>query len=615
MLRYMAFAWDSARSTPSLAARHLSDCLRSSDRAWKAVFSSDGISVYLAGASSKAPSYHPILADHGVVIGTLFRKKHTGSPQCPAGPLPIREAETVVDSCGRLLLQSYWGRYVAFVRTRDRGALSVVRDPTGNLACYHAEFQGVHLFFANVVDGFRLGALQLSVDETRLVARVATGPTILGGSALAGVAEVGRGECFTVHPRGHSRRLYWDPISISSSTQTWDLDTAADAVRSVFTECVNAWSTRFESVLVRLSGGLDSSCVAGALGKSPHRPSITCVTYYMPAALSDERPWARLACSTFPCIHVEHQRNVQVDLRRILDAAPTPLPVDYFLYLEITPIERELARQRKATATFTGDGGDTLFGSDCRDFLVSDYVRRYGLRPKLHRVAEQAALLTNTTVWFQLSRIFRRPEIRWAANAISPNRQLLSDSAKRAQNGPILTHPWFPDTRPESWALFVQLLPLVANIAVHDPFCPSHLDAPEIVDVIDSQPLVELCLQIPLFVHAARGVNRAILRRAMAGVVPAEILARTWKDRSPGSTETLLSHNLSFVREFLLDGYLTDSGLLDKAKLESYFSTPALKTSTFAHEVLDHVYVEAWYQLCRRASLHIPPRSCNVRTV
>jgi asparagine synthase (glutamine-hydrolysing) len=600
MLRYFAIFWDPLASSQVIAARVLTERITSSNERWHQAFLGSGVSVYITGLNVPGDSLHPLPCDHGVVLGTLFRSKQSPFGRCPPGPLPAADAERIVETQGRALVERYWGQYVAFMRSQERGIALILRDPTGNLSCYHGTFQGAHALFSSVVDYIRFADFPPAVDEELLRARVSLGPNMLAGCGLTGIREVGRGQCWVLREDGLEQRLYWDPKSIASDTATEDLDDAARAVRATLIACAEAWSTCFSSILLRLSGGLDSSSVLGALGAAAAQPRITCITYYMPNPLSDERPWARLASTVVPCQHLEFERDVRIDLRELLYASPTPLPVDYFLHLEISRAERELANARGATATFTGDGGDNLFGSDCRDFLVTDYIRRRGIHPHLYRVAEQAAMLTNTTVWYQLRKGFGYSERAWAQRTRAPGRQLIAESLRSAFKTLNQAHPWFQDHSADSLALFSQLLPIAVNTSTHDPFCPPQLSTPRTIDVINSQPLVELCLRIPLFVHAARGQNRATLRRAMRGIVPDQILRRTWKDRSPRSLEDLIDHNLPFIRELLLEGHLCHAGLLDKKKLETHFSRHHLESAALSYEILDHAYVEAWYQVCSR---------------
>src|SRR3546814_13913288 len=57
-------------------------------------------------------------------------------------------------------------------------------------------------------------------------------------------------------------------------------DEAADALRVALKHAIGSWSTCFDQILVGISGGLDSSIVAAALG--PRTPHLRCLTMVEP---------------------------------------------------------------------------------------------------------------------------------------------------------------------------------------------------------------------------------------------------------------------------------------------------------------------------------------------
>src|SRR6202034_2731130 len=104
-------------------------------------------------------------------------------------------------------------------------------------------------------------------------------------------------------------------------------------------------------VLQQLSGGLDSSIVLGCLADAPSAPDISCYTFYVPGAPSDERRWARYATHRRGLRHVE----VAGDLGKLLfkdrpALAPSVEPVSSSAQWLKGPLERRLASECGATA-------------------------------------------------------------------------------------------------------------------------------------------------------------------------------------------------------------------------------------------------------------------------
>src|SRR3546814_17889356 len=69
--------------------------------------------------------------DAGCVIGTLFHRH--GYPQ-EIEALSTPEQAEIIETCGRLLIQRYWGRYIALIQAPD--GLLALRDPGGMFPCH-----------------------------------------------------------------------------------------------------------------------------------------------------------------------------------------------------------------------------------------------------------------------------------------------------------------------------------------------------------------------------------------------------------------------------------------------------------------------------------------------
>src|SRR3546814_20065408 len=59
------------------------------------------------------------------------------------------------------------------------------------------------------------------------------------------------------------------------------------SLRVALKHAIGSWSTCFDQILVGISGGLDSSIVAAALG--PRKPHLRCLTMVEPGTDGDER--------------------------------------------------------------------------------------------------------------------------------------------------------------------------------------------------------------------------------------------------------------------------------------------------------------------------------------
>ena len=99
-------------------------------------------------------------------------------------------------------------------------------------------------------------------------------------------------------------------------------------MRATVRSCTQTLSAGHASLLHRLSGGLDSSIVAGCLGRASQEPPIACYTFFTPHGRSDERPWARLAAEHSGFEHLEYPViPAEIDFADLVRGRPATEPL------------------------------------------------------------------------------------------------------------------------------------------------------------------------------------------------------------------------------------------------------------------------------------------------
>src|SRR5688572_2749615 len=603
MFRYIALVWNVTNEQQSSTAESLDGRLRA--RHWTPAFLGKGLRVFCADAGSGMLRALQLANDAGVILGTLFERNRDiddDSPSRRATP-SARGTQAILASQGRWLTENCWGNYVALLHDASTGIVRVVKDPSGTLPCFTTNLEDVTIVFSHVGDCVELGARRFAVDRTYLRARV-LGFSDLQRNALEGVEQIRRGECVeldsTARPVIRSRRFYWDPFTYLQAQSTIDdPPRAAESLRATVRSCTQALSGGHASLLHRLSGGLDSSIVAGCLGRTSTPPRITCYTYFNPHGRSDERPWARLAAEHTGFEHLECPIvPAEISFADLVRPRPATEPLPLLAYLMRSTVEHRLAAERKATAVFTGDGGDSGFCSDSFAYAVTDYLRRHGPRLATLRLASDVALRTERSTGAVLLSSMRRwlfgARMREQIPALLMGSQLVSPQVRDGCAIPdSYPHPWFSQPGHVPWDVIrrlgiLVLTPEFYNVAnAADP-------EPEIVSPLYAQPARELFLRIPIHIHAEDGRDRGLARRAFAREVPQQILQRQWKDRAPGFHSELLLRNLDLVRELFLDGVLVREGLLDRAAVEAAFAAGPSKTEVLPAEIYRHLDVEVW---------------------
>lgn len=565
----------------------------------------------------------PLPDNRGVIFGSLYRSKKPSSRTNSVGTSQIRcrsisrdTLEHIVNSKGRSLVADFWGHYVVAIRHPDAPGALVLRSPVSALPCFHLQRDSVNVFFSHVEDCVALDLVKLSINWDSITAQVVGGDYVTSETALKEIRSVECGECVECGPRGCSATSYWDPRNLLTIGTVDDFTEAARAVGDTTQYCVNTVLSDHYHLLVKLSGGLDSSIVLSALNRAPHRPRLTAINYYS-RGCGDERFFARSMANAVDCRLVEQPRNDGLDLRRFEDCNPTVQPVLNFSAPDTESRTIALAREIGASAIVDGELGDNIFGSNLGVGALIECYRKSGIRRECLSAVFDYAMISRQSVWravalawMELRSLSRYPSF----NALGEMKQQYGECIARsmilasaeaeshyASMSDRFTHTWMKGSRllaPGSHSLLFGLI-TVTSPTYHSPFSSSG-DPPRISPLL-CQPLTELILGIPAHMHFKRGQNRALARTAFANSLPDVILSRGTGKGGPNLwAKDVVERNADYLRETLLDGVLAQMGLLDRRKLEAVLSPRIEKSTAIVGDIFAKLYIECWLRNWRK---------------
>jgi asparagine synthase (glutamine-hydrolysing) len=535
----------------------------------------------------------------GVILGRLFEKPD--ATRYAPGPVELdqQHSAAIVASAGRVLIDRYWGRYVAFLHEPESRSTYVLRDPTGHLPCFRYTSQGVSIYFSRAEDCLGLGLPKFSINWSFVAAYLCNWRLQNRETGLEEVAEVPAGECVEHHFGGATRSLlYWNPVELSRSRPLESFDSAVDELRGTTRACIWAWASCYPSIVHSLSGGLDSSIVLSCLRAAPSQPSITCVHYFHDAATDmDERGFARSVASHLDCQLIERRLEASsVKLEALSGVAKCPRPAVYQYSVQHGSFENDLALRTGASAVFKGIGGDQVFFQGRGELAVSDYLYSRALL-SAWRLSGHVARAERTSVWSVLKSGFARGLLRRPWNPLADvgrHQQLVKPeivAAVRADERWI--HPWLRsiDGVPEGKLQHVETM--FVPFDYYDPL--QRLVAAERVHPLFSQPVMEVCLRTPTYFMAAGGRDRAVARQAFARDLPKSIVSRQGKAGLDSYLQRVLDGNLQYIRAMLLDGYLVKQQLLDRRRVEAALAMPRPQLRRELVELfVYHLSTEAW---------------------
>jgi len=596
MFRYVGLAWDSAVAEHAGAAQRLSLAFRSRPQ-WRPELVRPGLHVYTAGARQGANGAYLLPAERGVVLGKLFRRSDFDHPTSPDLDLKPTEADKIQQTGGRALIEDFWGRYVAFLLD-EAGAIGVLRDPSGALPCFRMHHEGVSIVFSwleDVLDILPWVPIP-KVNWTSLAAHILF--VKLGGheTALEGVQQVLPGEAVPLAPDTAPPVLLWNAAKVAREPMDIDRGKAAELLRRTVRSCARSWANCHDSILLRLSGGVDSSILLSCLDPDGTLAQVTCLNYHSPGADSDERQYARLAAQRARRPLLERERATHVRLDRMLDVARTPGPSNYVGRLGAAGMDAVFASELGASALFTGAGGDQLFFELRCCWPAADYLHVRRLDTGFWAAAMDAARLGRVSVWKSLRQAIAdrvRPADPWqdAGRYLS---LINADALPRPGERERFVHPALLPGHGLPVGKLNQTLQLLHPVDYYDPY--DREAAPEAVDPLLSQPLIELCLRLPTYVLTHGGRGRALARQAFAADLPTEIANRRSKGGLEEHVQLVLQRNLDFARSLLLDGELVRRGILDRRRLEEALSGRHTTLAAHAFEIHVYIGIEAWLQ-------------------
>jgi len=535
-------------------------------------FRSANVSIW-----SREPMQH--LDAHSVIIGRLFMGADRPDTLEHIGLDLVAEQ-------GRALLSNYWGGYV-FVHAGRDGVARVFRDPSGALPCYVKREADRIILAGDITELASPGSGRVDFDE---VARVLSSGDARGRrTCFDGIDELIAGECLVVTNGAVALESWWTPWDHVVPRAGATFEDSAEDLRKTIQSSVGTWTRSYSSILLGVSGGLDSSIVAAAAAPAAER--LTCLTLCGPDADGDERRYAAAMSSHLGLDLREEPRDLgEIDVDRA--AAPNHAwPIVPLGRQTNEAIHDRIRSQMPIDAFFTGNGGDAVLCSLRSAIPFIDRVLAEGPSARLTGTLLDICLLTGVDrptvlrhAWDRYRRARGRHQIKFNVSGLTPS------AAKKARAAGV-SHPWLlppRDILPGKTVHAAYLMRAQKSIELY----PRALSPPHVAPLI-SQPVMELCLSIPTWMWVSGGQNRAVARRAFAGELPSLVTTRTSKGGPGGFDMLIYRRNKDQLHERLRHGLLTRNGIFDPALLDVP-EDPSWRGVERIQRILEFAAAENW---------------------
>jgi asparagine synthase (glutamine-hydrolysing) len=515
----------------------------------------------------------PLLWNRAAACVGLIFDRATGNRRNEL-PDAGQRAETLIRDC--------WGAYVHF-ESPDASHHSVVRDPSGSIPVYYGPAGELDLYASDSAmlrhawpESFRphLDAVREWLTRPFLRTRM---------TGALGVNELPPGALRQVSETGAREHQLWSPASFAGAPAT-DIGfaEAARLLREEILQTVRLLAGN-ERVILRLSGGLDSSIVGACLAQAG--ADVRALTFATRSRDGDERRFARAAADHYGFELGElHEGDLDFSFRP--DGDPLRRPPNPLLQ----PLRRAFVSASTASGgagvVLDGGGGDNVFGSLNSAAPVVDALLAQGPR-EAFTTSRDIASLHGCTLW----RVARAATKCWRRGSGIGWPEDRSFLLPRSDGEHSDVHPWLAEAKgmlPGS-ALHLRMI-VGAHHFLEDP-APGQ---PAGLHPLLAQPILELCLRIPSWLWSAGGRDRSVARAAFRGLVPDAILDR----RTKGTLESMFVKGYmakrAELRDLLLSGRLVEEGIVDPASLKAYLDREGQPGDAAYIRVLEIASAEQW---------------------
>lgn len=555
----------------------------------------DGLMVL----ASPAPAALNLDEGRGIIVGTLFAKR-TGAP--PLAVLSPFGADDICRSSGKALVENYWGGYVGFLRDRPNSAIHIIRDPAAVLPCYFFHVGALTVVSSDVALLAQTGLFEPKIDWRAVARHLKADQLRPADTCLTGLSELLGGERLSVTETGTATDLLWSPgLFAQRAYQQRDFTEAIAGLRRVTMGSIASWAHGRKHIILGLSGGLDSSIVAACLAASG--ADFSCLTLATDHPTGDERHYARTVTGALGVSLTEAIEDVRdIDVASS-DAAHLPRPIARSFAQSGDRRILELARRNGADAYFSGGGGDNVFCSMQSAVPVVDRLLTEGPGRETWRTAHDMAMLADSDILAVFRQAIRRAFFRSASYRWRSDLSFLSRNGRRMAVG-AMTHPWLSRTRgilPGKSVHIAWLLQIQNHLEGYGRDNLLLSLAP-----LMSQPIVELCLQIPTWMWFRDGFNRVLARDAFADMLPSSIAYRRSKGTPDSFIAEIFEANRQKIRQLLTDGLLAAQDIIDLPAILPILDDQRPAHGTAYRRIMALVDVEAWARAWSAASSFAP---------
>jgi asparagine synthase (glutamine-hydrolysing) len=470
--------------------------------------------------------------------------------------------------------------------TRDQ-SLFLARDQFGICPLYYAVVDGIFAFASEIKAIFKVSEISRAVDLTGLDQVLSLPGPISPRTVFRSVQSLPSGHFAIVRSENVRVTEYWDlnyPLAEEQGSSRPE-QYYVDRLLELFEASIRYRLQADVPVGFFLSGGLDSSMIAGMIRRlSPKSERHSFSVSFCDTSI-DESRYQRLMSEAVGSIHHEirfDETEVASRLRNVVFHAECPLKEAY--NTASLALSRS-ARDNGVSVVLNGEGADELFAG----YVGYGFDKR---RAESLPKDDLETILGNDIrekLWGDESLFYEKDEYSFQAVKSALYSESLCQQLEvfDCVNSPVINKDRVRGRHPVHKRSYLDFKLRLAGHLIAD-----HGDRMAMANSIEARypfldiDLVEFCCKIPADLKLNGFTEKAILKKAAAGLVPKEIVAREKFGFVAKGTPSLLQRKVEWVWDVLSyeqikrQGYFnpdTVEFLKTKYSREGYHLNPALE--------------------------------------
>ncbi len=490
---------------------------------------------------------------------------------------------------GEACLDRFNGIYAFAIYNEKEQTLFMARDRMGVKPLFYYEYGGGLVFASEIKALLKFPKIRPVIDEEGVADIMLLGPARRPGyGVFKGIKELKPAECAVMNRYGLKKRSYWQ---LRAAEHKQSLKETEENLAFLIKDAIKRQLVSDVPLCTFLSGGLDSSIISAVAAKEYAEHGKTLTTYSIDYVDNDKNfrpsgfqpdmdaPWVEKMVKFIGSDHI----NVEEDTIELTDALtpaayardlPGMADVDSSLYLFCREIKKT------HTVAVSGECADEIFGG-YPWYHNKEILFRKGF-PWARSTKDRAGLIRPCV----LKDIDPYEYIDGCCEETLKDTDYLdSDSPtdRRMREMFMLNVMWFMQTLLDR----KDRMSMAWGLEVRVPFCDHRI--------------ARYAYNIPWEMKALRGREKGLVRSAMAGVLPDDVL---WRKKSPypkTHNPNYLAEVIKRTRAILSDKDCRMTQILDKKRLSELCDDPTVFKNNWYGQLMTApqvfaylIQLEAW---------------------